>query len=167
MSIVLSVNFWAYLFWITPAPHRRDGLAHIISGVLDMPLYFNNLRNQETPASLPSLIWELSCPNFGFRSFFFFLNFTCTFPFTHTCPHRASGINLVELKIINPVVEEVATLTCAAHFLTPSVRCILRVRGLPRRVIFITTPPCISFACVCQGASGESSNQITFFNKSV
>lgn len=161
MSIVLSVNFWAYLFWITPAPHRRDGLAHIISGVLDMSLFFNNLRNQETPASLPLPDLRALLSQLWFQVlFFFFLNFTCTFPFTHTCPHRASRINLAELKIINPVVEEVAPLTCAAHFLTPSVRCILRVRGLPRRFIFITTLPCISFACVCQGASGESSNYI-------
>lgn len=121
----------------------------------------SSLRNQETTSSFPSplLIWELFCPYFSSVSFFFFffLGFTCTSLFTHTCPHRASGINLAELKIINPVVEEGVPLTCAeAHLLTPFFRCILQVRGLPRRFIFITTAPRFFFTRVCQGASGKS-----------
>lgn len=159
MSIVL--RFWVYLFWITLAPHRKNGLAHIISGVLDMSLLLMTWGIRRLQHLFPSPDLRALLSQLLFHYLFF--GFTCTFSFAHTCPHRASGINLAELKIINPVVEEGAPLTCAeAHFLTPSLRCILRVRGLPRRFIFITTPPCISVACVCQGASGEAQIKLHF-----
>lgn len=163
MSILLSYNFLSYLFWMTLAQHRSNSLAHIIRGVLDKTLLLGTWGIRKQPSAFLPLPWSesSSVPTFVPGPLFF--GFTCTSPFAHTCPHRASGINLAELKIINPVVEEGVPLTCAeAYLLTPSFRCIFQVWGLPRRFIFITTVPCFSFTCVCQGASGESSSQVTY-----
>lgn len=120
------------------------------------------LRNQKTTSSIPPLPWSGSssvptfvpCPFFGF---------ICTFLFAHTCPHRASRINLAELKIINPVVEEGVPLICAvAHLLTPSLAVSSECEDCHAGLFLLQR---ISFTCVCQGASGESSSQVTYLNK--
>lgn len=143
---------------MTLAKHRSNSWAHTIRGVLDKTLLSVAWRIRKRPPAFLPLSW---CESSSVLTFlpcpFFFLGFTCTSLFAHTCPHRASGINLAELKIINPVVEEGVPLTCAeAHLLTPFFHCILQVRGLPRRFIFITTVPCFFFTRVCQGASGKT-----------
>lgn len=154
MPFVLSFNFLPYLCWMALAPHRSKSLARAIRGVFDKALLSVTwgIRKRPPAFHFPDLRALLSLLFFP-RPFF---GFTCTFPFAHTCPHRASGINLAELKIINPVVEEGVLLTCAeAHLLTPSFRCILRVGGPPPRFIFITTMPCISFTCLSGSVWGK------------
>lgn len=162
MSVVLCFNFLSYLFWITLVQHRSNSLAHTNHGVLDKTLLPVTWGIRKQPPAFHPLPWSGSssvptfvpCPFFGF---------ICTFLFAHTCPHRASRINLAELKIINPVVEEGVPLICAvALLLTPSLAVSSECEDCHAGLFLLQR---ISFTCVCQGASGESSSQVTYLNK--
>lgn len=162
MSVVLSFNFLSYLFWMTLVQHRSNSLVHTNHGVLDktlLPVSWGIRKQPPAFHPFPDLGALLSLLLFHVL---FLGSFAPSCSLIHA-PHRASRINLAELKIINPVVEEGVPLICAvAHLLTPSLAVSSECEDCHAGLFLLQR---ISFTCVCQGASAESSSQVTYLNK--